>query len=78
MSAADQKEHQHMSPELRLLSSIDERLGRIEDKLTRAEMTFAGFLAGPGKKLLRLFGNGNGGELCGRRRSCCWRSGSWS
>ena len=40
------------------LKSIDERLARIEDKLTRAEMTFAGFLAGPGKKLLRLFGNG--------------------
>lgn len=42
----------------RLLASIDERLERIEDKLTRAELTFAGFLAGPGKKLLRLFGNG--------------------
>ena len=56
---ADQKEHQHVSPEIRLLQSIDQRLERIEDKLTRAEMTFAGFLAGPGKKLLRLFGNGD-------------------
>jgi hypothetical protein len=46
----------------RFLKSIDERLARIEDKMTRAEATFAGFLAGPGKKLLRLFGNGNGGE----------------
>jgi hypothetical protein len=44
----------------RFLKSIDDRLGRIEDKLTRAELTFAGFLAGPGKKLLRLFGNGDG------------------
>jgi hypothetical protein len=42
----------------RFLKSIDDRLERIEDKLTRAELTFAGFLAGPGKKLLRLFGNG--------------------
>ena len=42
----------------RLLASIDDRLQRIEDKLTRAEMTFAGFLAGPGRKLLKLFGNG--------------------
>lgn len=42
------------------LKSIDERLARIEDKLTRAEVTFAAFLAGPGKKLLRLLG-GNGG-----------------
>ena len=41
-----------------LLASIDQRLQRIEDKLTRAEATFAGFLAGPGRKLLRLFGNG--------------------
>lgn len=41
-----------------LLRSIDDRLERIEDKLTRAELTFAGFLAGPGKKLLKLFGNG--------------------
>lgn len=41
-----------------LLASIDDRLQRIEDKLTRAEMTFAGFLAGPGKKLIKLFGNG--------------------
>ena len=41
-----------------LLKSLDQRLERIEDKLTRAEMTFAGFLAGPGKKLLKLFGNG--------------------
>jgi hypothetical protein len=54
----DEKAHQHMSPEQKLLTSIDERLSRIEDKLTRAEATFAGFLAGPGKKLLRLFGNG--------------------
>ena len=46
----------------RFLKSIDERLARIEDKLTCAEATFAGFLAGPGKKLMRLFGNGNGGE----------------
>jgi len=46
----------------KLLRSIDQRLQRIEDKMTRAELTFAGFLAGPGKKLLRLFGNGNGGE----------------
>lgn len=46
-----------------LLASIDKRLERIEDKLTRAEATFAGFLAGPGRKLLRLFGNG-GGDLC--------------
>ena len=42
----------------RLIRSIDDRLARIEDKMTRAELTFAGFLAGPGKKLLRLFGNG--------------------
>jgi hypothetical protein len=50
----------YVTDEARLLRSIDARLARIEDKLTRAEATFAGFLAGPGKKLLRLFGNGNG------------------
>jgi hypothetical protein len=48
-----------ITDEARLLKSIDDRLARIEDKLTRAELTFAGFLAGPGKKLLRLFGNGD-------------------
>jgi hypothetical protein len=53
-------DNQYVTDEARLLHAIDERLGRIEDKLARAEMTFAGFLAGPGKKLLRLFGNGNG------------------
>ena len=47
------------------LHSIDQRLLRLEDKATRAEATFAGFLAGPGKKLLRLFG---GGDLCARPR----------
>jgi hypothetical protein len=52
----------YVTDEARLLRSIDDRLQRIEDKLTRAEATFAGFLAGPGKKLLRLFGNGNGDE----------------
>ena len=41
-----------------VLTNMDDRLARIEDKLTRAEATFAGFLAGPGRKLLRLFGNG--------------------
>ena len=48
----------YVTDEARLLRSIDDRLQRIEDKMTRAELTFAGFLAGPGKKLLRLFGNG--------------------
>lgn len=48
----------YVTDEARLLASIDERLKRIEDKLTRAEVTFAGFLAGPGRKLLKLFGNG--------------------
>ena len=46
----------------RLLTSIDARLGRLEDKAARAELTFGAFLNGPGKKLLRLFGNGNGGD----------------
>ncbi len=48
--------------QIRLLKSIDDRLERIEDKLTRAELTFAGFLAGPGKKLMKLFGNGTEGR----------------
>lgn len=48
----------YVTDEARLLHEISERLERIEDKLTRAEMTFAGFLAGPGKRLLKLFGNG--------------------
>jgi len=51
-------DNQYVTDEARLLDSIDARLQRIEDKLTRAEATFAGFLAGPGRKLLRLFGNG--------------------
>lgn len=51
-----------VTDEARFLKSIDERLSRIEDKLARAELTFAGFLAGPGKKLLKLFGNGTGGD----------------
>jgi hypothetical protein len=50
-----------VSEETRLLQAIDQRLSRIEDKLARAEMTFAGFLAGPGKRLMKLFG---GGDLC--------------
>lgn len=48
--------------QIRLLKSIDERLARLEDKATRAEMTFGAFLAGPGIKLLKLFGNGKGGQ----------------
>jgi hypothetical protein len=51
-------DERYVTDEARLLDSIDARLQRIEDKLTRAELTFAGFLAGPGRKLLRLFGNG--------------------
>ena len=56
----DEKTHQHLDPALRLLTSIDERLSRIEEKVTSAEAAFAGFLSGPGKKLVRLFGNGGG------------------
>lgn len=39
-----------------LLGRLEARLERIEDKMTRGEAALEAFLAGPGKKLMRLFG----------------------
>ena len=45
----------------KLLASIDNRLSNLEGSFMRAEVTFGAFMAGPGKKLARLFGNGKAG-----------------
>lgn len=39
-----------------LLARLEARLEAIEDTLTRGEAALQAFLAGPGKKLMRLFG----------------------
>lgn len=43
----------------RRLARIEASLERIEDTLARAQQAFEAFQAGPGQKILRLFGAGS-------------------
>lgn len=40
------------------LTAIDAKLDRLLERLDAAEEKFAGLLAGPGAKILKLFGGG--------------------